>query len=272
MLQIKDLMKGKRGLIMGVANHHSLGWGIAKLLANQGAELAFTYQAEPLKKRIMPLAESVNSDFVLECDVTNEESLKKVFSDLKNKWDKIDFVVHSIAFADREALKGQYVATSRDNFLQALDISCYSFTAVCRHAAPLMTEGGAFVTMSYYGAEKVIPRYNVMGVAKAALEASVRYIASDLGEQNIRVNAISAGPVKTLAASGISDFKYMQKWNEENSPLKRNITHEEVGKAGLYLLSDLSSGITGEIHYVDGGYNVMGMRSASALDELRQSA
>lgn len=269
MLQIKDLMKGKRGLIMGVANNLSIGWGIAKLLSEQGAELAFTYQAEPLKKRIMPLAESINSDFVLECDVTNEASLEYVFTELKKKWGKIDFVVHSIAFANRDALKGKYLATTRESFLQALDISCYSFTSVCRHAAPLMSEGGSFVTLSYYGAEKVIPRYNVMGVAKAALEASVRYLASDLGDQNIRVNAISAGPIKTLAASGISDFKYMQKWNEENAPLKRNVTLEEVGKAGLYLLSDLSTGITGEIHYVDGGYNIMGMRSASALDELR---
>lgn len=262
----QGLMAGKKGLIMGVANDHSLAWGISKALASQGASLAFTYQGEVLKKRVVPLAESLNSNILLECDVTDEEKLAETFQALKDQWGTLDFVVHAIAFSDKEELKGKYVETSRANFLNTLDISCYSFTAVARHAAPLMSQGGSLLTLSYYGAEKVMPHYNVMGVAKAALETSVRYLAADLGGDNIRVNAISAGPVKTLAASGIGDFRYILKWNQYNSPLRRNTTLEDVGGSALYLLSNLSSGVTGEVHHVDSGYHVVGMKAIDAPD------
>jgi len=261
-----SLMNGKRGLVMGVANDKSLAWAIANLAHQSGAELAFTYQGEILEKRVRPLAESVNSTLILPCDVTNDAQLDAVFEAVKEKWGKLDFLIHAIAYADKEELSGQYCDTSRGNFSKSLDISCYSFTALCQRARHLMTEGGSCVTLSYYGAEKVMPHYNVMGVAKAALEASVKYLAVDLGPQNIRVNAISAGPIKTLAASGIGDFRYILKWNQYNSPLKRNVTQEEVGGAGLYLISSLSSGVTGEIHHVDCGYNVVGMKSIDAPD------
>jgi enoyl-[acyl-carrier protein] reductase I len=259
-------MAGKRGLIMGVANDRSLAWGIAKSLASQGAELAFSYLGEALEKRVRPLAESLGAPVLIPCDVSDEVSMDALFATLKNHWDSIDFVVHAIAYSDKEALKGLYMDTSRANFLQSLDISCYSFTAVCRRAAAMMNDGGALLTLSYLGAERVVPHYNVMGVAKAALEASVRYLAVDLGGRNIRVNGISAGPVKTLAASGIGDFRYILKWNQYNSPLKRNTTIEDVGGAGLYLLSSLASGVTGEIHHVDSGYHVVGMKAADAPD------
>jgi len=260
------LMAGKRGLIMGVANDRSLAWGIASALAAQGAELAFTFQGEALQKRVEPLAASIGSKIVLPCDVTDEPSMDKVFETLAAEWGKLDFVVHAIGFSNKEELKGKYVATTRKNFLLTLDISCYSFTAVAQRAAPLMTEGGSMITLTYYGAERVMPHYNVMGVAKAALEASVRYLAADLGAQNIRVNAISAGPVKTLAASGIGDFRYILKWNQYNSPLRRNTTLEDVGGAAVYLLSNLSSGVTGETHHVDSGYHVVGMKAVDAPD------
>jgi enoyl-[acyl-carrier protein] reductase I len=266
MAQGTPLMGGKRGLVMGVANDRSLAWGIAKALSDHGAELAFTYQGEALEKRVRPLAESVRSDFLLECDVTDEPSLERTFAEIGTRWGRLDFLVHAIAFSDKEELKGKYVDTSRANFARTMDISCYSFTDVCRRAVPLMSDGGSLITLTYYGAERVMPHYNVMGVAKAALEASVRYLAADLGGQNIRVNAISAGPIKTLAASGIGDFRYILKWNQYNAPLKRNVTIEEVGGAGLYLLSDLSSGVTGEIHHVDCGYHVVGMKAADAPD------
>ncbi len=259
-------MKGKRGLIMGVANDKSIAWGISKAVADQGAELAFTYQGEALLKRVTPLAESVGSNMVLECDVTNVESMDKVFADIESKWGGLDFVVHAIAFSDKNELKGRYVDTSLGNFLNSMNISCFSFTAVCQRAARLMKNGGSLVTLTYYGAEKVVPHYNVMGVAKAALEASVRYLAVDLGRDNIRVNAISAGPIKTLAASGIGDFRYILKWNEYNSPLKRNTTIEDVGGAGVYLLSDLGAGTSGEVLHVDSGYHVVGMKSVDAPD------
>jgi enoyl-[acyl-carrier protein] reductase I len=254
------LMKGKRGLIMGVANQRSIAWGIAQACADAGAELAFTYQGEALERRVKPLAESVNSDFVLPCDVTDEASIDAVFEALKEKWDDLDFVVHAIAFADKDELTGRYVDTTPGNFQMSLNISCYSFTAVCNRAEKMMPNGGSMLTLSYYGAEKVIPHYNVMGVAKAALEASVRYLAADLGKQNIRVNSISAGPIKTLAAAGISGMRMMLKWNEENAPLRRNVTIEEVGNSALYLLSDLGAGVSGENHHVDAGYNAIGMR------------
>ena len=260
------LMAGKRGLIMGVANDRSLAWGIASAVAAHGAELAFTFQGEALQKRVEPLAASVGSKLVLPCDVTDEPSLDKVFETLGQRWGRLDFAVHAIAYSDKEELKGKYVATSRKNFLQTLYVSCYSFTAVAQRAVPLMTEGGSLLTLTYSGAERVMPHYNVMGVAKAALEASVRYLAADLGGQNIRVNAISAGPIKTLAASGIGDFRYILKWNQYNSPLKRNTTIEDVGGAGLYLLSHLSSGVTGEVHHVDCGYNIVGMKAVDAPD------
>jgi enoyl-[acyl-carrier protein] reductase I len=260
------LMEGKRGLIMGLANDYSLAWGISKALAEHGAELAFTYQTDGLKKRIVPLAESLGSNFLLPCDVSEPNAVSTTFQDLAKKWPTIDFVVHSLAFSDKEELKGKYVNTSRANFLNSLDISCYSFTEVCREASALMPHGGSLLTLTYYGAEKVMPHYNVMGVAKAALEASVRYLAVDLGDCNIRVNAISAGPVKTLAASGIGDFRYILKWNQYNSPLKRNITIEDVGGSALYLLSNLASGVTGEVHHVDCGYHVVGMKSVDAPD------
>jgi enoyl-[acyl-carrier protein] reductase I len=266
MTNSNGLMAGKKGLIMGVANDRSIAWGIAKQAADAGAQLAFTFQGEALQKRVQPLAQSVGSDLVLPCDVTEEASIDAVFKALGERWGKLDFVLHAIAFSDKEELKGQYLATSPGNFARTMDISCYSFTAVAQRAAELMTDGGSLVTLSYYGAEKVTPHYNVMGVAKAALEASVRYLAVDLGKRNIRVNAISAGPMKTLAASGIGDFRYILKWNELNSPLKRNVTLEDVGKSGLYLLSDMSSGVTGEIHHVDCGYHVVGMKAVDAPD------
>ncbi|MGH1418413.1 MAG: enoyl-ACP reductase FabI [Hyphomicrobiaceae bacterium] len=260
------LMAGKRGLIMGVANNRSIAWGIAKACADQGAEIAFTYQGDALKKRVEPLAEKVGSTLVLPCDVTNMASVDKVFNDLQAAWGKLDFVVHAIAFSDKSELDGRYVDTSEENFHKTMFISCYSFTAIAQRAEKLLTDGGSLVTLTYYGAEKVMPHYNVMGVAKAALEASVRYLASDLGPKNIRVNAISAGPIKTLAASGISDFRYILKWNEYNSPLRRNVTIDEVGSSGLYLLSDLSKGVSGEVHHVDAGYHVQGMKNEDAPD------
>jgi len=260
------LMNGKKGLIMGVANERSIAWGIASAAAAQGAELAFTYQGEALLKRVTPLAEKAGSDIVLECDVTDMDSLDAVFEDLKSRWGKIDFIVHAIAWSDKEELKGRYVDTSRENFAMSMDISCFSFTAVCQRAMPLMSDGGSILTLTYYGAERVIPHYNVMGVAKAALEASVRYLAEDLGKHGIRVNGLSAGPMKTLAASGIGDFRYILKWNELNSPLRRNVTLDDVGGAGLYLLSGLSSGVTGETHHVDCGYHIVGMKAGDAPD------
>jgi len=261
-----QMMAGKKGLIMGVANDRSLAWGIAKAAADAGAELAFTHQGEAIARRVRPLAESLGSDFVLPCDVTDDASIDAVFVDIKKRWGKMDFLVHGIAYSDKEQLKGRYLDTTEDNFAMTLAISCYSFTAVCQRAVPLMSDGGSLLTLTYTGAERVIPHYNVMGVAKAALEASVRALAVDLGPENIRVNAISAGPIKTLAASGIGDFRYILKWNQYNSPLHRNITIEDVGGAALYLLSDLSSGVTGEIHHVDGGYNVVGMKAEDAPD------
>ncbi|MGH6948033.1 MAG: enoyl-ACP reductase FabI [Kiloniellales bacterium] len=263
-------MAGKRGLIMGVANERSIAWGIAKAIHGQGAELAFTYQGDALGKRVRPLAESVGAPLVLPCDVTDEASVDGVFAALEERWGGLDFLVHCIAYAGKDELKGRYLNTSRDNFLRSLEISCYSFTALARRAEPLMKNGGSLLTLTYYGAERVMPHYNVMGVAKAALEASVRYLAADLGERNIRVNAISAGPIKTLAASGIGDFRYILKWSELNSPLKRNVSLDQVGGAALYLLSDLGSGVTGEVHHVDSGYHVVGMMSVEAAPEIAQ--
>ncbi|MBL6945457.1 MAG: enoyl-ACP reductase FabI [Rhodospirillales bacterium] len=259
-------MAGKKGLIMGVANDRSIAWAIARAAHAQGAELAFTYQGDTLLKRVKPLAESVGSDMVLPCDVTEPDSIDAVFDEIKAKWGKLDFVVHAIAFSDKDELKGRYVDTTPENFTSTMNISCYSFTAVCNQAAPLMTDGGSFLTLSYLGAERNIPNYNVMGVAKAALEASVRYLAEDLGKENIRVNSLSAGPMKTLAAAGIGDLRYILKWNELNSPLRRNVTLKDVGGAGLYLLSDLSSGVTGETHHVDCGYHIVGMKAVDAPD------
>ena len=261
-----ELMKGKRGLIMGLANDKSIAWGIAKALAGAGAELAFSYHGEALKRRVDPLAAQIGSDIVLECDVADEGSIDKLFTELGQRWDKLDFVVHAIGFSDKEQLRGRYADTTRDNFLMTMDISVFSFTAVARRAAAMMTDGGSMLTMTYYGAERVMPHYNVMGVAKAALEASVRYLAEDFGKDGIRVNAISAGPIKTLAASGIGDFRYILKWNELNSPLRRNVSQEEVGRSALYLLSDLGSGVTGETHHVDAGYHVVGMKAVDAPD------
>lgn len=260
------LLKGKRGLIMGVANEHSIAWGISKLAAAQGAELAFTYQSDILGKRVMPLAESVNSKLVLPCDVGSDESLAEAFTTLRRQWGTLDFVVHAIAYANKDELKGQYVTTARENFAQALDISCFSFVATARHAMEMMPNGGSLLALSYYGAEKVVPHYNVMGIAKAALETSVRYLAMDLGKQNIRVNALSAGPIKTLAAAGIGDFRYILKWNQYNSPLRRNVTLEDIAGSGVYMLSDLSSGVSGEVHHVDCGYHVVGMKAVDAPD------
>ena len=260
------LMEGKRGLIMGLANDKSIAWGIAKALADQGAEIALSYQGEALKKRVAPLADQINATVMVECDVADEASIDRLFAELKDKWGQIDFLVHAIGFSDKSELRGRYVDTSRDNFKLTMDISVYSFTAVARRAADLMPEGGALLTLTYYGAEQVMPHYNVMGVAKAALEASVKYIAEDLGKVGIRCNAISAGPIKTLAASGIGDFRYIMKWNELNSPLRRNVTQEEVGKAALYLLSDLGSGTTGENLHVDAGYHIVGMKAVDAPD------
>jgi len=260
------LMAGKRGLIMGVANNRSIAWGIARTLADQGAELALTYQGEAFRKRVEPLAADLGAHIAGHCDVTDMASVDAVFDGLEKKWGKIDFLVHAIAFSDKDELDGRYVETSRDNFLRTMDISVYSFTAVAQRAEKLMAEGGSMLTLTYYGAEKVMPHYNVMGVAKAALEASVRYLAVDLGGGNIRVNAISAGPIKTLAASGIGDFRYILRWNEYNSPLKRVVTIEEVGDSALYLLSNLSRGVTGEVLHVDSGYHVVGMKSVDAPD------
>jgi enoyl-[acyl-carrier protein] reductase I len=260
------VMHDKKGLIMGVANDRSIAWGIAAKLAEQGAKLAFTFQGEALQKRVMPLAASIGSDLVMPCDVTDAVSMDAVFSTLQQKWGKLDFVLHAIAYSDKEELKGDYVDTSRQNFQRTMDISVYSFTAVAKRAAAIMNDGGSMLTLTYYGAERVMPHYNVMGVAKAALEASVRYLAVDLGGRNVRVNGLSAGPMKTLAASGIGDFRYILKWNQYNSPLKRNVTLDDVGGAGVYLLSDLSSGVTGEIHHVDCGYHVVGMKAVDAPD------
>lgn len=259
-------MRGKRGLIMGVANDRSLAWGIAQALSREGAEIAFSFQGEALEKRVRPLAASLGADFLIECDVSDTASLDACFATLGARWPTIDFLVHAIGFSDKNELRGRYVDTSLDNFAQTMNISVYSFTACAQRALPLMPDGGSMLTLSYYGAEKVIPHYNVMGVAKAALETSVRYLSMDLGPQNVRVNAISAGPIKTLAASGIGDFRYILKWNEYNSPLRRNVTIEDVGGAGVYLLSDLASGVTGEIHHVDAGYNVIGMKAEDAPD------
>ena len=263
---MNGLMAGKRGLIMGLANDKSLAWGISKALSAQGAQLAFSYQGEALAKRVKPLAEQVGSDFLIDCDVSDMDKLDAAFAEIEARWGALDFVVHAIGFSDKNELLGLYVDTSLDNFLLTMNVSAYSFVAVTRRARALMPNGGSILTLSYYGAEKVIPHYNVMGVAKAALETSVKYLAMDLGPENIRVNAISAGPIKTLAASGIGDFRYILKWNELNSPLRRNVTIEDVGGAGLYLLSDLASGVTGEIHHVDAGYNVIGMKAEDAPD------
>ena len=268
MSDLQPLMLGKRGLIMGVANDRSIAWGISRALHKHGAELAFTYQGEALAKRVKPLAESVNSSMVFPCDVTDDESIDQVFASIGRSWDGLDFVVHAIAYSDREELKGQFLNTSRDNFVHSLDISCYSFTAVAQRAVPMMRKGGSLLTLTYYGAERVMPHYNVMGVAKAALEASVRYLASDLGEHSVRVNALSAGPIKTLAASGIGDFRYILKWNEFNSPLRRNVSLDQVGNAALYLLSDLSAAVTGEVHHVDSGYHTVGMMAVDAAPEV----
>jgi enoyl-[acyl-carrier protein] reductase I len=261
-----QLMSGKRGLIMGVANNRSIAWGISKAAAAQGASLAFTYQGDALKKRVEPLAAEIGSEIVLPCDVTDTASVDAVFDALKERWGTIDFVVHAIAYSDKDQLDGRYVDTTADNFNKTMAISCFSFTAIAQRAEKLMPNGGSLLTLTYYGAEKVMPHYNVMGVAKAALEASVRYLAMDLGKGGVRVNAISAGPIKTLAASGISDFRYILKWNEYNSPLRRTVSIDEVGGAALYLLSDLSRGVTGEVHHVDAGYHIVGMKAEDAPD------
>jgi enoyl-[acyl-carrier protein] reductase I len=261
-----NLMAGKRGLIMGLANDKSIAWGIAKACADAGAELAFSYQGDALKKRVDPLAEQLGSKIVLPCDVSDAASMDALFESLKEHWGQLDFVVHAIGFSDKNELRGRYVDTSRENFAMTMDISVYSFTAIMQRAEKMMTDGGSALTLTYYGAEQVMPHYNVMGVAKAALEASVKYLAEDLGKDGIRVNAISAGPIKTLAASGIGDFRYIMKWNEYNSPLRRNVTIDDVGKSALYLLSDLGSGTTGENLHVDAGYHVVGMKAVDAPD------
>ena len=269
------LMHGKKGLVMGVANDRSIAWGIAQQVAAHGATVAFTYQGEALEKRVRPLAESLGASLVLPCDVTDAASVDSLFAEIEKAWGGLDFVVHAIAFSDKDQLKGRYCDTTRENFLKTMDISCFSFTDIAKRAEPLMKNGGSLVTLSYYGAEQVMPNYNVMGVAKAALEASVRYLATDLGPKNIRVNAISAGPIKTLAAAGISDIRYLIKWNELNAPLHRNVTIEDVGRSGLYFLSDLASGVTGEVHHVDCGYHVVGMiapESAQQISELLAGA
>lgn len=266
---IAGVMAGKRGLIMGLANDKSIAWGIAKMVAQHGAELCFSYQGEALLKRVQPLAAELGSDFVIPCDVGDSDSVDALFKAIEKRWGKIDFVVHAIGFSDKNELRGRYVDTSRNNFAMSMDISVFSFTDICRRAAPLMTDGGSLLTLTYSGAERVMPHYNVMGVCKAALETSVKYIAEDLGRDGIRCNAISAGTIKTLAASGIGDFRYILKWNENNAPLRRNVTIEDVGGAALYLLSDLGSGTTGEIHHVDAGYNVIGMKNPDAPDMTR---
>jgi enoyl-[acyl-carrier protein] reductase I len=260
------IMSGKRGIVMGVANDRSIAWGIAKAAADQGAEIAFTYQGEALEKRVRPLAESIGSNIVLPCDVSSDEAIDQTFQALKEKWETIDFVVHAIAYSDKEELKGEYIDTSRKNFYTTMDISVYSFTAVAKRAADMMPNGGSMLTLTYHGAERVMPHYNVMGVAKAALESSVRYLAADLGSEKIRVNSLSAGPIKTLAASGIGDFRYILKWNQYNSPLRRNVTLKDVGGSGVYLLSNLSAGVTGETHHVDCGYHIVGMKAIDAPD------
>ena len=260
------IMKGKRGIVMGVANDRSIAWGIAEAVAEQGAEIAFTYQGDALEKRVRPLAETIGSNIIIPCDVSSDKAIDETFNLLKEKWDTIDFVVHAIAYSDKEELKGEYVDTTRENFYKTMDISVYSFTAVAQRAAKMMPNGGSMITLTYYGAEKVMPHYNVMGVAKAALESSVRYLAADLGNDKIRVNSVSAGPIKTLAASGIGDFRYILKWNQYNSPLRRNVTLNDVGGCGVYLLSDLSAGVTGETHHVDCGYHVVGMKAIDAPD------
>ena len=261
-----NLMAGKRGLIMGVANDRSIAWGIAAACAAQGAELAFTYQGEALERRVRPLAAGVGADLVLPCDVTDDDSMDAAFAAVRARWGELDFLVHAIGYADKQFLRGKYIDTPRAAFLQALDVSCFSFTAVAQRAALMMRPGGSMLTLSYLGAERVTPHYNVMGVAKAALEASVRYLAADLGTAGIRVNAISAGPVKTLAASGIGDFRYILRWNQINSPMRRNVSTDEVGGAGVYFLSDLSAGVTGEVHHVDCGYHIVGMKHPEAPD------
>ncbi|MCF8474193.1 MAG: enoyl-ACP reductase FabI [Emcibacter sp.] len=266
MTKKNGLLAGKRGIVMGVANNRSIAWGIARKAAEQGAEIAFTYQGDALGKRVRPLAESIGSDIILPCDVTDGASIDAVFNELEKRWGKIDFLIHAIAYSEKTELTGRYIDTTPENFAISLNISCYSFTAIARRAERLMTDGGSMITLSYYGAEKVIPHYNIMGVAKAALEMSVKYLARDLGPKNIRVNSISAGPIKTLAASGIGDFRYILKWNELNSPLGRNVTIDEVGNSGVYLISDLSSGVTGENHHVDSGYNIMGMKREDSPD------
>ena len=260
------IMNGKRGIVMGVANDRSIAWGIAEAVAKQGAEIAFTYQGDALEKRVRPLAEKVGSNIIIPCDVSSDEAIEETFRLLKEKWDTIDFIVHAIAYSDKEELKGEYVDTTRENFYKTMDISVYSFTAIAQRAAKMMPNGGSMITLTYYGAEKVMPHYNVMGVAKAALESSVRYLAADLGSDKIRVNSLSAGPIKTLAASGIGDFRYILKWNQYNSPLRRNVTLNDVGGCGVYLLSDLSAGVTGETHHVDCGYHVVGMKAIDAPD------
>ena len=259
-------MKNKKGLVMGVANNRSIAWAIAKSLSNSGAKVALTYQGEALKKRIDPLAKEINSSLVLECNVENDNDISKVFNEIKKKWKNIDFVVHAIAFSNREELKGKYLNTTKDNFKKTMHISCYSFTAVAREAEKIMANGGTLLTLSYFGSEKYMPHYNVMGIAKSALEASVKYLAKDLGKKKIRVNGLSPGPIKTLAASAIGDFNYILKWNENNSPLKRNITSDDISGSALYFLSDLSSGVTGEIHHVDSGYNIIGMKDLDSPD------
>ena len=261
-----SLMKNKKGLVMGVANERSIAWAIAKTLSDSGADVALTYQGDALKKRVGPLAKEINSSLVFECNVENENDIAKVFNEIKKKWKDIDFVVHAIAFSNREELKGKYLNTSKDNFKKTMDISCYSFTAIAREAQKIMSNGGALLTLSYFGSEKFMPHYNVMGIAKSALEASIKYLAKDLGKKKIRVNALSPGPIKTLAASAIGDFNYILKWNENNSPLKRNITSEDISGSALYFLSDLSSGVTGEIHHVDSGYNIIGMKDLDSPD------
>ncbi len=266
MTDAEPLMRGKKGLIMGVANDRSIAWGIAKTAYQHGAELAFTFQGEALQKRVEPLAQSVGSNIVLPCDVTDEASMDTVFSKIAKRWESLDFIVHAIAYSDKAELKGDYIDTTSTNFQITMNVSCYSFTALCKKARPLMKNGGSLLTLTYFGAERVMPHYNVMGVAKAALETSVRYLAEDLGKEGIRVNSLSAGPMKTLAASGIGDFRYILKWNEYNSPLRRNVTLNDIGGAGLYLLSDLSSGVTGENHHVDCGYNIVGMKAVDAPD------
>ena len=266
MAEAAGIMRGKRGLVLGVANNRSIAWGIAKACRAQGAELAFTYQGDALKKRVEPLAQEVNGIVLGRCDVTESASMDAVFAAVEAKWGAIDFLVHAIAFSDKDQLQGRYVDTTADNFARTMQISCYSFTALARRAEPLMPRGGALLTLTYYGAEKWMPHYNVMGVAKAALEASVRYLAADLGEKNIRVNAISSGPIRTLAAAGIGDFRYILKWNEHNAPLRRSVTIEEVGDTAVYFLSDLSRSVTGEIHHVDAGYHIVGMKHPSAPD------